>query len=212
MKRTSLNLIVDTLTALAMLGLIGTGIVLRFVLPPRSGSGIWLWGMGRHEWGDVHLFLAVAMTGLACAHVALHWSWVLGVLGIRQGGAAGPDHWRCRPVAIGMGSLLVLAALLAGFWALAARQVRGTRREPSSRSSGSHDGERPSELASISGSMSLDEVAVEIGMALDDVRRSLGLPSSVSGSERLGRLAGKYGFTMSEARLRLATAGEGQSD
>ena len=214
MKRNTVNLIVDSLAGVTMLSLIGTGIVLRLVLPPRSGPGFWLWGLDRHEWGDVHALLAVALTGLACVHVTLHWSWVLSVLGVPAGNAAGAKRGRVRPAAIGLAFVIALAALLAGFWALAAGHVRRTGRESNSRTVGqvaAHAEERPGRSPDIRGSMNLEEVGAEMNLALDDVRRRLGLPSDVSGSARLGQLAKTYGFTISDARVRLRNVSDGPS-
>ena len=39
MKRNTLNFVIDAASALTMAGMIATGLVIRFVLPPGSGSG-----------------------------------------------------------------------------------------------------------------------------------------------------------------------------
>jgi len=215
MKRTTVNTVADALAGLAMLSLLGTGIILRWVLPARSGRGLWLWGLDRHGWGDVHLVLAFVMTGLVCVHVALHWSWVLSVLGVGQcRGAGSSRRWR-HHLATGLACLIVLATMLAGLWGLAAWQVSGTRRKSSSRPSGHivgrGEGHRE-RSAEISGSMSLNEVAAETGLSLDDVRRRLGLVWDMSGSERLGQLGRRHNFTMSDARRLLGVARQGQGD
>lgn len=108
MKRTTLNYVVDAVFLLAMSGMIWTGVVIRYILPPGTGghrrgrqaghamggghamgdghgadalteSGWTLWGWGRHEWGDVHFVLALMVTGFLILHVALHWKWVCDV-------------------------------------------------------------------------------------------------------------------------------------
>ena len=76
MKRNTLNFVIDAASALVMAGMIATGLVIRFVLPPGSGSRKEVWGLGRHDWGDVHFWLAAAVGAVIVLHVALHWQWV----------------------------------------------------------------------------------------------------------------------------------------
>jgi hypothetical protein len=50
-----------------------TGLLMKFVLPPGSSS-LSVWGMGRHDWGGIHFWLAMALIVLLVVHVALHWA------------------------------------------------------------------------------------------------------------------------------------------
>jgi hypothetical protein len=198
MKRTTVNLVVDTLLAATALVLVGTGILLWSVLPPGMGRGASLWGLDRHSWGDIHLYAAWATMGLTFIHVFFHWSWILNVVGGQN---------RTRRFAAGWAVLLAPLALLAGFWALAARQVRQSNTEltrPSMVSPKERDTEHHSQTTGINGSMSLTEIAVETGLTLAEVKRRLGLSAEASGSERLGQLAKRFSFTLAEARVRLA--------
>ena len=74
-------------TDAAMLVLFGalaaTGIVLHWVLPPGSGGRPGghparneLLDLSRHEWGDIHFWIAAAMVALVVVHLALHWGWI----------------------------------------------------------------------------------------------------------------------------------------
>jgi MFS family permease len=58
--------------------LAGTGLLLEFRLPPgsRGGRGLEVLGMGRHDWGEVHLILGYVVAGLVVAHIAVHWRWL----------------------------------------------------------------------------------------------------------------------------------------
>jgi hypothetical protein len=77
MRKQTLNFVIDTFALLSVLAMIGTGIVLRYTLPPGSnGRGLSLWGWGRHDWGDVHFWLALGLAISLLLHVALHWRWV----------------------------------------------------------------------------------------------------------------------------------------
>ena len=123
MKRVTLNFLIDLVSLLVMLGLAATGLIVRYVLPAGSGgggrgAGRTLWGLGRHDWGDVHWWLALAGVGLLVVHVALHWTWVCALVRrwvwSANGGPVGRAAARRRLFA-GVGLLAVAVAGLAGF-------------------------------------------------------------------------------------------------
>jgi len=80
MTRNKWNVIVDVLAFVAMVGLASTGLMLAYRLPPGyHQKGIL--GMGRHGWGDIHLYFAFALMGLSILHLVLHWGWMLRSIG-----------------------------------------------------------------------------------------------------------------------------------
>ncbi|MHC4622631.1 MAG: DUF4405 domain-containing protein [Planctomycetota bacterium] len=89
MKRTTLNFFVDLISFATLIGMVCTGLIMKYVLPPgtgacgtgfRGGRGQEqvrdLWSMTRHEWGQVHFDLAVLFTILMVVHIILHWTWI----------------------------------------------------------------------------------------------------------------------------------------
>jgi hypothetical protein len=90
MSRSALNFILDLVSFLNLSGLIFTGFIMRYILPPgtgglgrtlhggagRSVQGQELWSMTRHEWGSIHFFLAVVFVVLMITHIILHWTWI----------------------------------------------------------------------------------------------------------------------------------------
>jgi Domain of unknown function (DUF4405) len=72
------NFFVEVATAVAFGSMVGTGILLKWVLPPGrfGGRGLTWLGLDRHAWGDVHLWLAFGLLALTVTHVVLHWRWV----------------------------------------------------------------------------------------------------------------------------------------
>ena len=69
----------DVVSLLDLAGLVFTGIVMKYPLPPGSGRGInakELWSMNRHEWGSIHFYMAVVFVILMVIHIILHWTWV----------------------------------------------------------------------------------------------------------------------------------------
>jgi len=94
MKRGTINFVIDLLAFLILLGLGFTGYIIKYVLPPGSGGRYGrgfrggrgsaeaveqirqFWSLGRHDWGDVHFYLAVAFALLMIVHIVLHWGWI----------------------------------------------------------------------------------------------------------------------------------------
>ncbi|MBW7905805.1 MAG: DUF4405 domain-containing protein [Phycisphaerae bacterium] len=127
MRRNTLNFVTDTVTLLVMLSMIATGLLIRYVLPPgsRGGSGLSLWGWTRHDWGDLHFWLAVSLGALLLVHVALHWSWVCTTVK-RFVRPEAPLVCTWRRNVYGGAFIALLAGLVGGFvWLASANVVRG---------------------------------------------------------------------------------------
>jgi len=77
MKRLLDNLLIDLVAAALTVGMAATGYILRFPLPPGSNKYLTLWGLSRHQWGDVHFWISLAMLGVILLHVGLHWQWIV---------------------------------------------------------------------------------------------------------------------------------------
>jgi hypothetical protein len=124
MKRGTLNFVVDSLTFLVMLALVTSGLLVRFVLPPGSGERRSLWTYTRHDWGDVHFWLAVALGALVLIHVALHWGWVCSVVQswLPRARGAAPRSSGGRNLA-GAALLVAVAGLVGGLLWIAERNV-----------------------------------------------------------------------------------------
>lgn len=69
------------LLAIELSLLIATGIIMYWVLPPGTGGRMGghrrreLLEMTRHDFGDIHFWIAVAMVVTVVIHVALNWGW-----------------------------------------------------------------------------------------------------------------------------------------
>ena len=92
MKRTTLNFILELVSFINLLGLAFIGFIMKYVLPPGSsgyGRG-YRGGRGpsdgikdflsitRHEWVDIHFYLACLFVILILVHLILHWNWIKG--------------------------------------------------------------------------------------------------------------------------------------
>ena len=80
MNRTLTNFVIDLLAAILLLGMLATGWILSFPLPPGTNKTYVLWGLARHQWGSIHAWISLGLlTGLAI-HVVMHWSWISNVI------------------------------------------------------------------------------------------------------------------------------------
>lgn len=77
MKRVTVNFIIDALALLGFVFLSITGVLIRYTLPPGSGSYMSLWGANRHDWGDLHFWVSVALFAVLSVHLVLHWRWII---------------------------------------------------------------------------------------------------------------------------------------
>jgi len=222
LKRTNVNFLVDALALVALVFLAATGAVIRYVLPAGSGNTRALWGLDRHGWGDVHLWIAIAFCVAMVVHLALHWGWITCVV---RWDTHGRSKGRVVLTLIAVIALLALAA--APFFGKVEeieggrRDGRGGEREGRAREyeggpveyesriveheSGdteheSGDAEHSGEDHTIHGSMTLLDVQELTGVPVDHIIATLRLPDDVPRDVRLGRLRRSCGFEIDDVR------------
>ena len=71
MNKESLIKLIDLLSFIGLSALISTGALIKFSLPPRSG-GATIWGLTRHEWGDIHFYISIGFLIIITLHLLLH--------------------------------------------------------------------------------------------------------------------------------------------
>jgi hypothetical protein len=89
MKRNNINFIVDCAGFVVFCGLIFTGAVIRYILPPGTGgrgqqlnNGTGreqikdLLTLTRYQWGDIHYTLSIVFIVIMIIHLLLHWNWI----------------------------------------------------------------------------------------------------------------------------------------
>ncbi|XZE21831.1 DUF4405 domain-containing protein [Pirellulaceae bacterium SH449] len=113
MKRTTVNLTIDLLAAAFFLGVVATGYILYFPLPPGANKSLYLWGLTRHEWGRFHFWMSVGLLAVLVVHLALHWHWVAATVGQRFGLARNPQSQHVRSGAITAVVVIMTLALFA---------------------------------------------------------------------------------------------------
>lgn len=198
MKRNTWNFWIDFLLLGSMLGLVLTGFLIYWVLPPGSGR-LRLWDLTRHAYGDIHFYLSLGMITLAFLHLFLHWKWVLGtfknILILRKTGVLN------RSQRVGAYGLVFMVAMILGgtgllFWARS--QVEGMQGESSRyRYYEVESGDREH----VTGQWTLRQVAQVYEVDLEQLVHSLPLPTDVDADERLGPLRQQYGFEIPVVRV-----------
>ncbi len=231
MKRTAVNMAIDAAGLVAFVLLLSTGLLVRYQLPPGSGElghgGFGhgaqgrpitlLWGLSRHQWGDIHYWLALVLVAILAIHVVLHWKWVVCVVRGRQTDASGK---RLTLGVVGLAGVVLLGLLpLVSSTQQVPRSVlqRGVTTDPTAADTGDrenaagsseHRQQRGGGSGSLRGSMTLREAAEQYGADVSLVAQRLGLPEDVSPDERLGRLGQQYGFRVGDVRRALDASAE----
>lgn len=113
MNRTLANVIIDLAAALLFVGMIATGYVLRFPVPPGTNRILTLWGLTRHQWGTVHFWISLSLLSVIAIHLVLHWKWVVTVVGKRLRLVTKPHPSMARSGMIVVGVFILAFALFA---------------------------------------------------------------------------------------------------
>lgn len=117
MKKSGLNFMIDVAAFAAFVFMAATGVLLVYMLPPGSGRWVSVWGLTRHQWGDVHLWLAIIFLCVVSLHLVLHGRWIITML---RGGAHAAPGW--RPL-LGLVSLVLILLLAAAPFITGSSQV-----------------------------------------------------------------------------------------
>lgn len=76
LNKANLIKLVDIAAFISFVFVVSTGILMRYVLPPRSGQATEIFGMSRHEWGDVHFYITSLFLAILSIHLILHWHFI----------------------------------------------------------------------------------------------------------------------------------------
>ena len=76
LKKTNLIKYVDIVAFVSFVFAVSTGVLMRYVLPPRSGQAIEIFGLSRHEWGDIHFYITSTFLAILSIHLFLHWRFI----------------------------------------------------------------------------------------------------------------------------------------
>ncbi|MDF1582423.1 MAG: DUF4405 domain-containing protein [Methyloprofundus sp.] len=77
MNRVSVNFIIDAIALIGFVFLAVTGVLMYYILPPGSGAYMSLWGLNRHDWGELHFCVSLLFFAVLSVHLVLHWRWII---------------------------------------------------------------------------------------------------------------------------------------
>ncbi len=77
MSRSVFISLIDVVAFVGFVFLTTTGVLLHFMLPPGSGRWSEVWGLSRHQWGDIHFWISVVFFAVLAVHLILHWRFIL---------------------------------------------------------------------------------------------------------------------------------------
>lgn len=183
MNRAKLIMLIDVLAFLGFVALTATGVLMRYVLPPGSGRFVSVWGLGRHQWGTLHFWIAAGFLGVLAIHLILHWRWIAGTL---RGRARAGSGGRFALGIVGLSAVLALAA--APFITEPVQQA-----QPAAAHGAAAD-------TRIRGSLRFAEAAAIAGVSPVYLAGVLGLPADVSPQARLGPLLRAHGLRLADVR------------
>ena len=104
MTHTTLIKIIDLFSFIALTIMVSTGLLVKYTLPPRSG-GNEVWGITRHEWGNIHYYISVIFLILITSHLITHYKFIKMVL---TGNATTEKNYRIAFGILGIIALLFL--------------------------------------------------------------------------------------------------------
>jgi len=191
MRKANLNFIVDAIAFVAFVLLASTGLLMEFLLPSESGHFSRLWGMNRHDWGEVHFWIAIVLLICIAVHLLLHWRWVVTMV---KGKVSQKTKGR---TVIAVVSLLVLFGLAAAPF-LGTIKISETPADlPHRGKNASHE---ESDMPQIDGTVTLEEIQKQTGVSPAVILQELGLPPETPVDATLGRLRKEHSFRIHTVR------------
>lgn len=201
MKKSDWQYLVDTLLFISFFGISFIGILMAFFLPKGPSaleSEKYFLGLHRHQWGDIHLYLSLAFVFLIIVHLFLSWAWIKG-----KAKALFNKGWRTLIVLTLICAFLVLIL----FWVFTPKNSQkyaefGVRSGKVAESPLVLEElkDREHGAVTITGKLTLEEVAKITGVPLSNILHEMGLPPKTPQDETLGQLRKKHGFSLVEFR------------
>jgi hypothetical protein len=122
MKKNTFNILISIFSFTVLMTMISTGLILKFILPPGSGRPETLMrggrhfektidllmGLSRHEWGQIHLYIALTFLALIVIRIILHWNWIKTMT---FGTKTNPQPFRRKSITVGVIIFILLVLI-----------------------------------------------------------------------------------------------------
>jgi hypothetical protein len=84
-NKTKIHLLIDAVMFLQMMAIAGIGFMIKYVLVAGfkrydiygRDVDLTFWGLDRHEWGSIHLYISFSFLFLLILHIVLHWDTIV---------------------------------------------------------------------------------------------------------------------------------------
>jgi hypothetical protein len=207
MSKLNWNYVVDVVMFALMGAMIFIGVLMAFFLasgPVLDEGSKYVWGLHRHQWGDIHAVLSFVFTGFFIIHLVLHWRWIKSA-----------TRRLLRSPATLILILLLPALVVLVAWSLSERDSPAYAQYGRGAGSrlGRTGGRTPAPVAEevavekeapkkveVNGRMSLGDVEKATGIKAEEIAGKLGLPEDAPLDQNLGRLRRVYGFQIEQVR------------
>ena len=238
MRKGKWNFIIDVIMFALMAAITGLGLLIKYVLLPgterweKYGRSIDLTylGLDRHDWGKIHLILALVLIALLTLHIILHWK--LSVRLFQNLIKGKKSRAICTILLIVITVMLIIFPFFIRVdvneiatgrerYHLELEELTSAEKEEETTdnnkseeenseiekstqevlSSEEHEHHNIDPSIEVKGSMTLSEISQKYNIPEDVIKTKLKLPSKVTGSDQLGHLRKQYGFKMSEIEL-----------
>ncbi len=238
MRKSKWNFIIDVIMFALMAAIVGLGLLIKYILLPgterwekygRSVDLTYL-GLDRHDWGKIHLILALVLIVLLALHIILHWK--LTVCLFQNLIKGKKSRIICTILLVVITVMLVIFPFFIKVdvneiatgrerYHLELEDLNSDEIEKETIDNNKSE-EETSEIEKpiqeiekhdehehhnidpsieVKGSMTLSEISQKYNIPEEVITTELKLPSGVSGSDQLGHLRKQYGFKMSEIEL-----------
>ncbi len=221
-NKNKLNFAIDALMFLSLLMIAGLGLLIKYVLIP--GQERWIvygknvdmtfLGLDRHQWGSIHLIVAIIFSILLLIHLVLHWKSI--ICSFKRFFQNGKIRKPIAVVFIILSMFLLLLPFLINVEeqeALTGKERFGPFYQTKNTTSSANISDktltedlhnknlykkRQNSEIQIRGHMTLSGISHDYNIPADTLKNRLELPSNTSENMRLGHLKKQYNFTMSD--------------
>lgn len=230
-NKAKINLAIDALMLVLLMAIAGMGFLIRYVLVSgyernilyKGDVELYFWGLTRHEWGSIHLWVNYIFLFLLLIHIVLHWKLITHIF--RQMVAGKTAQTAIAACIATVAILLAMSPFILKPEVVPFQTKNAHRRsietllketvanenralvfEDAKDSEDSELHEREEfkhrhsyEELEIYGYMTLNEVAGRYSIPINELEQSLHIPSGRS-FERIGPLKRMYGFEMEDVK------------
>lgn len=199
MKKSTLNFIINALMFICMSAVVGIGFLIKYTLISGKERNVIygknvelsLFGMDRHEWGNIHLVIAFILLGLLVIHLFLHWKTIISVYK-----RITKQKLVSKLITVSFITICTMIIVVPFFTNPTITSTEHNDRRQATITVG--DTEESDAIIEIRGYMTLDEISKKYKVPAEFIKSRLRIPTSFNNRKRLSSLRKEYGIKMDE--------------